>query len=347
MTSKRENSHFGKSYLNRPSQPYNPAIFSIIAHSPKSSEFKQKDIDQYNAIKKGVRVKDIEDSRRKNVAVNIAKKTLLTSGKAAKGSIKVAQKAAKKTIETSTKAAGGTKRLVDNKINRGRASTKTHYILILMHFFGPFIVFFLFFLILYLGLPNKIASRYLISGSIYIIPSPAGDKTVLISTAPDALKGSRYLMAVEIAVLDTLLAWFLCYNLDLIRDWKTADRFISFVEKKSLLAFKRRPWIRKVAIGFLALFVIIPMQGSGGLTASAIGKFMGLKPWKVILSIGLGSLGGCLLIAYAVDTIKSIFTPRVQIILFIILVSLVVAFFFYSNKKERRLKKELEDKEIE
>lgn len=287
-------------------------------------------------VSKAAKVTDELTNRTMESSGDMAFKTIQTSQKLAQNTMVVSHKAAKKTVRITGKAVDKTAEKVDKKINRGRAKSRSHYLLLLLHFFGPILSFFIFFVILFLILPGDIASRYLFSGSIYLVPSPFGDKTILITTAPSALRYGRYLMAIELCLMDTLLAWFLSYNLEWARDWKKGDKMFRYIEKKTGFLFQKRPWIRKVATIFLALFVMFPLQGSGGLVASLVGKFMGLKPWKVIISISIGSLIGCIAIAYMADTIAKVFSTPVKVTLFGILVLLIGSFFVYSHRKEKR-----------
>ena len=145
-------------------------------------------------------------------------------------------------------------------------------------------------------------------------------------------------MAVTIAIMDSLLSWFIVYNIELVKKWGKIGPMIIKVEKQSQGLLNKYDWMRKVAIIFIVIFVMIPFQGSGGLAASIIGRLMGLKPWKVLLSVAFGSLLGCLGIAYMVDTIKKYISQPVQITIFVVFVALITLFFISSHRKNKRAK---------
>ena len=80
--------------------------------------------------------------------------------------------------------------------------------------------------------------------------------------------------------------------------------------------------MRKFVYLGLAVFVAVPFQGSGGLTATVIGRILGLEEYKVLFSIAMGAIVGCMFIAvgayFAIFTLgKSGFLTLGGIIIFI------------------------------
>ncbi len=227
-------------------------------------------------------------------------------------------------------------KVVDRKIVADRAADRWEYLWVLLNFFGPFLAAFAVFMIYYASLPHSMANRLLASSGLYMIPFVTGDKTVLISTAPSFHGYGQYLIAVNLAIMDSLLAWFIVNNIDLMKKWKRAGRLINAIELKSRAMLEKYPRLRSIAVIFIILLVMIPFQGSGGLTASIVGRLMGLKPWKVLMSVAIGAFVGCLAIAYMVDAIKKYVSLPVQITLFVFFVGLITLFFVLSNKKEKK-----------
>ena len=266
----------------------------------------------------------------------IAHKTAEKGAEVAKKTAEKGAEVAKKTAEKSKKAVTDSKKAMDKRISADQAVSRREYLLILFNFFGPFAGVITIFICYYIFLPNSTANHLLASSGIYFIPSPAGDKTVLISTAPGFHGYGKYIMALNLAVMDTLLAWFLTFNIDLVKRWRGVGRIIVAIENKSKGLFEKHQWLRKIAVVFIALFVLIPFQGSGGLSASIIGRLMGLKPWKVLIAVSVGALTGCMAIAYMVDTITKYFSTTVQITIFVVFVALITLFFLYSYRKGKR-----------
>ena len=271
------------------------------------------------------------------MGVEVAKKTAEKGAEVVKKTAEKGKDAAKKTVEKSREVIVESKKKMDKKIEADRAKDKWEYILILVNFFGPFLAVIGVFVIFFVALPNRTASRFVISSALSFVPL-VGDKTVLISNAPHYSGHGVYIMAVTIAIMDSLLSWFIVYNIELVKKWGKIGPMIIKVEKQSQGLLNKYDWMRKVAIIFIVIFVMIPFQGSGGLAASIIGRLMGLKPWKVLLSVAIGSLLGCLGIAYMVDTIKKYISQPVQITIFVVFVALITLFFISSHRKNKRAK---------
>ena len=263
----------------------------------------------------------------------IGKDAAIKSAEIGKEAVKITAVTGKKIITEPPKAV---EKVVDRKIVADRAKDPWEYFQVLLNFFGPFLAAFAVFMIYYASLPHSIANRLLASSGLYMIPFVTGDKTVLISTAPSFHGYGQYLIAVNLAIMDSLLAWFIVYNIDLMKRWKKAGQLINAIEGKSRFMLEKYPRLRSIAAVFIILLVMIPFQGSGGLTASIVGRLMGLRPWKVLLSVAIGAFTGCLAIAYMVDTIKKYVSTPVQIIIFAVFVGLITLFFVLSYKRDRK-----------
>ena len=269
--------------------------------------------------------------------VDAAKRTVGKGKDVARKTAGKGKNVARETARKGKKALADSKRFIDRRIAADRARSRGEYVTILFNFFGPLVAMILLFVGYFLFLPGSTASRFLGSSWAYFIPSPTGDKTVLITAAPHLQGYGSYLMALNLAVLDTLLAWFLVYNVDLVKRWRWGGKVIGAIERRSRALFDRYPKLRKVSLVFVAFFVLIPFQGSGGFSASIIGRLMGLKPWKVLVAVASGALAGTLLIAYMVDAIKTYVSTPVQIVIFVVFVALLTAFFLSSFMKGKDL----------
>ena len=290
------------------------------------------------AVKKTAEMSKDAAKKTVEISADAVKKTAEMSKDAAKKTVEVSADAVKKTAVKSKEVIVESKKKMDSKIEADRAKDKWEYTLILLNFFGPSMAAILVFVIFFLGLPNSTASRFMVSSFLSFIPL-VGDKIALISSAPYYHGHGSYIMAVTIAIMDSLLSWFIVYNIELVKKWGRIGSIIIKIEKQSRSLLDKYLWMRKAAIVFIVIFVMIPFQGSGGLAASIIGRLMGLKPWKVLFSVAAGSLLGCLGIAYMVDTIKKYLSQPVQYTLFIVFIGLITMFFVASYRKEKKAEK--------
>ena len=116
---------------------------------------------------------------------------------------------------------------------------------------------------------------------------------------------SLFLVPFSIAFVDFATALFLAWNFDLALKIPLIGSWM----KKMEAAGRRRMEGSKRSSAFLfwgiAVFVMIPFQGSGGVMASILGRIAGLSPTRTIISISIGAFSGCftigLLSYYAAD----------------------------------------------
>ncbi len=212
-------------------------------------------------------------------------------------------------------------------------------------FFNPFLIGFTYIYLLYLIIPNG-STFWVMGGGIfaYFFP-PAGKESVIPIVVTELTRKGLYaphqiifLVASSIAFVDIITSYFLLWNfyiaekIPLIGDWIV--RFQNFGAQK----MKEKPWIKKLAYLGIALFVVIPFQGSGGVGASIMGRVIGMNKYHTWFSIIIGSFTGCFLIAstsyFVGDAILRAFRSSIfQGIgsLLVVITILVFLYFFTKN----------------
>jgi len=110
-------------------------------------------------------------------------------------------------------------------------------------------------------------------------------------------------MAISLALLDILTSLFMILNFSIalripvLGPW--ISRFLASGDK-----FKEtHPWISKWSVLGVALFVLLPLQGTGGVGATLVGIITGLSPPKILLAIGCGAMAECLVFALGSEII--------------------------------------------
>ncbi len=193
-------------------------------------------------------------------------------------------------------------------------------------FLFPIMVAIIYILALYILLPPSLF--YPIGGILllYLIP-PAG-KESMVPAAVYVLRdaygaGSIFIASALISMIDILVAWWVSWNWELVKKIPLLGLYIEKLEKIGRKKWKEHRIMRKFVYAGLAGFVAIPFQGSGGLTATVIGRILGLGEYKVIASVAIGAIVGCLFIAtgayFAIFTLgKSGFLVVGGIIIFLI-----------------------------
>jgi uncharacterized membrane protein len=146
-------------------------------------------------------------------------------------------------------------------------------------------------------------------------------------------------MALSVAFIDIIVALFLVWNYDLAKKIPFVGIFMMKVEEKGKSVEDKYGWIKPLRFIGIIMFVMIPFQGSGGLVASIVGRFIGMKPWNTFIAIAVGAITGCLLVA----TFSKAFMIFAEInttltIILVILLAIILMSYFVA-KKLRKLKK--------
>ncbi len=181
----------------------------------------------------------------------------------------------------------------------------------------------------------KIKYWSLISG--YFFP-PLGKETIIPAGVIAGI--NPLIMALSIAFVDIVVALFLVWNYDLAKKIPFIGTFIDKIEKIGKKTSNKYNWIKPLRFIGIILFVMVPFQGSGGLVGSIIGRLIGMKPWNIFFAISVGSIFGCILIAYFADIILSIFIRNFLfgILILIIIITIVIMYFVYYKLKKNNKK---------
>jgi uncharacterized membrane protein len=122
----------------------------------------------------------------------------------------------------------------------------------------------------------------------YLVP-PFGKETII----PLAL-GFGYpvwVIFAGVVGMDIVTATFVSYNFDLLLKVPLVGRWIRWVMRTADKVRKSKPWIEQLSSAGLLLFMYIPLQGSGSITCSVLGRLLGFKP---VVSLGLVIIGSML-----------------------------------------------------
>ena len=140
-------------------------------------------------------------------------------------------------------------------------------------------------------------------------------------------------MALAVAFIDIVVALFLVWNYDLAKKIPLIGNFMVKVEDIGKTSSTKYGWIKPLRFIGIALFVMVPFQGSGGLVGSILGRLTGMKPWNIFFAIGIGSITGCLLIAYFADAIRSVFVTNFLAGMFILIIIVIIGIMVLVYKK--------------
>lgn len=211
----------------------------------------------------------------------------------------------------------------------------------LSKFFIPIIIGFAVIIIIGLLMEESLRIKFWPLVTAYFFP-PLGKETII----PWGVAANIHplVMALSIAFVDIIAAFFLVWNYDLTKKIPFVGKFIIKIENIGQKSSSKYNWIKPLRFVGIVLFVMVPFQGSGGLVGSIIGRLIGMKPINTFLAITVGALAGCVMIAYFADAILSVFITNFLMGMLIIIILLVVVFMVLilknnNKKKNKSLKK--------
>lgn len=135
---------------------------------------------------------------------------------------------------------------------------------------------------------------------IYYIP-PAGKESII--PIGIGLGIPWWIMAVSLALLDVLTSLFMILNFNIALRIPVLGPWISRFLASGDEFMEKHSWISKWSVLGVALFVLLPLQGTGGVGATLVGIITGLSPQKILLAIGCGAMAECLVFALGSEII--------------------------------------------
>ena len=173
---------------------------------------------------------------------------------------------------------------------------------------------------------------------LYFLP-PAGKESVIPLGLASGF--SWYLMAASLTVLDVLACMFMIWNFDLLCQAPVFGEWIatcSRVGRKLLHSF---PLIERLSAIGLSIFVLLPVQGSGGIAASVLGKVLGIPSWRIFFAVSIGSLIGSILVAFGVHSVEEHFKldPVILVGVAVILVVIGLSHRYFSKYPSNKVEK--------
>ncbi len=210
------------------------------------------------------------------------------------------------------------------------------YLIGLIKFVLPLAIIPAVFAALYLTEPYQ--QFLVISGLIvaYFVP-PAGKETIIPIAV---LMGYPWwLIMLVIFLLDVAVSLFVVWNFDLALKIPFVGRLL-----ESGMAVARRytetlPWLRRLSTVGLILFVFFPLQGTGAMNGSILGRLLGLDKFRVFSCVCIGSFTSSLAIALGADLLIDIYRqdPALGIGLLVLIVAAILAGVVGWRMRERRL----------
>lgn len=142
----------------------------------------------------------------------------------------------------------------------------------------------------------------------------------------------EFVLAVaSIVLVDVFVALFVAWNWDLLERVPRLGGLLRRIEAKCHAVIAKRNWGEGATLAALATYVALPVQMTGGLFGSVLGRVMGIDRTRVFVAVTVGSALGAVpmgLLAYvATDAVlAAIRSPTVQTVGAVAGILITVAF---------------------
>ncbi|MDD1723528.1 MAG: small multi-drug export protein [Methanospirillum sp.] len=175
---------------------------------------------------------------------------------------------------------------------------------------------------------------------LYFIP-PAGKETII--PAAIALGFPWQVICFSITYIDIISCLFMLWNFDLICRIPVIGGWILYLVQNGTDYLSRHPWIERFCFIGLATFVFLPLQGSGSVGGSILGRILGMSPIRIFLAVTAGATLHSTIIGLSMYAIQEYLDLNLWFIvlffLFIVLATSMVSLVYYLMKKKGKREK--------
>lgn len=162
----------------------------------------------------------------------------------------------------------------------------------------PFLLVLCYLVLLFLSLAPQDFLAMITLIIAYLVP-PAGKETVIPLGIAVGLPW--WLVAFTMAFFDFAGGLFMAWNFTLALQIPMLGGWIERMMRGGREYFDARPWLERLYFVGLLLFVMVPFEGSGGISASIIGRLMGMRKYEVLAFVTTGAFVSCFAIALGAD----------------------------------------------
>ncbi len=169
----------------------------------------------------------------------------------------------------------------------------------------------------------------------YLVP-PFGKETIV----PLAIGLGYPIWVIFLGVvgMDIVTATFISFNFDLLLKVPLVGRWIRWIMRTADKLRKTKPWIEQLSSAGLLLFMYIPLQGSGSMTCSVLGRLLGYKPAVSLGLVVIGSVLSTLTVALGASSVIQLWYihPLLGVAAAVlILAAILVIAYFWSRFTKR------------
>jgi hypothetical protein len=179
-------------------------------------------------------------------------------------------------------------------LGAGQIEGDRWYHLLFKGFFPPALYVFSYFIIV-LIYGSDMASRWVELTTLFVVP-PFGTATIVPWGMSDGFSGLT--MAFTVAMVDFVIAMLIVWWFVLLKKIPYVGKIFVWTEKKAGEKIEANPQWKRGTWWVIFCTLLIPIQGSGGMNMSVIGKLIGLRADTIVSAVVAGSLTIALFVAF-------------------------------------------------
>ncbi len=169
----------------------------------------------------------------------------------------------------------------------------------------------------------------------YLVP-PFGKETIV----PLAIGLGYPIWVIFLGVvgMDIVTATFVSLNFDLLLKVPLVGRWIRWVMRTADKVRLSKPWIEQLSSAGLLLFMYIPLQGSGSITCSVLGRLLGYKPAVSLGLVIIGSVLSTLTVAVGASSVIQLWyiNPLFGIAAAVLILAVIVVIAYFWSRFTKR-----------
>ncbi|QQG40095.1 MAG: small multi-drug export protein [Candidatus Aenigmatarchaeota archaeon] len=144
-----------------------------------------------------------------------------------------------------------------------------------------------------------------------------------------ALDFDPFVIASYIALIDVIIGLFFAWNWNLLLKIPLVGPLLKSLALKTSDLLKHRVWVRELAYTGIALFMALPIQPGGSITAAVFGRILGLESNKTVTAIAIGATISSFGYAYAASGVITAFRENIYLGIAVVAALLLIAHYVY------------------
>jgi uncharacterized membrane protein len=150
-------------------------------------------------------------------------------------------------------------------------------------------------------------------GSLYGLVALMGFTGQCVSLAPvvqGTLPFSPLFIAHMVVLIEACVAWFVTINLTVLYRLPRVGNRLQSLEANGRITLSRYPWMRRMAMVGVVVFVALPLPGTGPVGGTIVARLIGFGLLRGFMVVFLGTVIGAYGIALGAQTLLTVLPPQ-------------------------------------